>query len=250
MEKKLKLFVVDAFTSVPFKGNPAGVCILASGSTLTKDQMVTIAIEMKHAVTAFVWRLDESNVGNYGLRWFTPISELDLCVEAKHAEPIDFKAQMSAIGSALSLDPTKVIATFREPQSGKLFLEVSGFLPISTIVLNADALISIPYPANVCGCYVFTTNLTGSVIDGKGFDVASRYFVPWVGVPEDPVNGSGSAILGTLLSRRTGKKEFKAFMASSRTGKIAIEVLSESRVAIKGEARTIINGEIFAPNSE
>ena len=69
--------VVDAFTSEPFRGNPAGVCFL--DEERPDAWMASVAAEMKHAETAFVRARDD---GGYGLRWFTPETEVDLCGHA------------------------------------------------------------------------------------------------------------------------------------------------------------------------
>src|SRR5687767_8263357 len=62
----LTITQVDAFTSKPFAGNPAGVCLL----TEPKDDawMQNVAAEMKLAETAFLLHRPDG----YGLRWFTP----------------------------------------------------------------------------------------------------------------------------------------------------------------------------------
>src|SRR5688500_19077545 len=67
---------VDAFTSKPFAGNPAGVCRL----TEPKDDawMQNVAAEMNLAETAFLLHRPDG----YGLRWFTPVAEVDLCGHA------------------------------------------------------------------------------------------------------------------------------------------------------------------------
>lgn len=69
--------VVDAFTDVPFAGNPAGVCVLAAATT--EAWMQAVAAELNLSETAFVVpRAD----GDHDLRWFTPVTEIDLCGHA------------------------------------------------------------------------------------------------------------------------------------------------------------------------
>ncbi|MBS1192291.1 MAG: phenazine biosynthesis protein PhzF family, partial [Nitrospirae bacterium] len=67
---------VDAFTSRPFSGNPAAVCILEE----LKDDpwMQDIAREMNLSETAFLVKRPEG----FDLRWFTPETEVDLCGHA------------------------------------------------------------------------------------------------------------------------------------------------------------------------
>ena len=67
---------VDAFTAKPFSGNPAAVCIMPEPPT---DQwMQDVAKEMNLSETAF---LIEGQDG-FGLRWFTPTVEVQLCGHA------------------------------------------------------------------------------------------------------------------------------------------------------------------------
>jgi len=72
----LKLFQIDAFTGDAFKGNPAAVCFMDGA----RDDrwMTNVAAEMNLAETAFLTRADDG----WGLRWFTPTVEVDLCGHA------------------------------------------------------------------------------------------------------------------------------------------------------------------------
>lgn len=77
---KLPLYKVDAFTTIPFKGNPAAVCLLEA--PLEEDTMKAIAREMNLPETAFVMPIDNYSSGHYSLRWFTPQVEVPLCGHA------------------------------------------------------------------------------------------------------------------------------------------------------------------------
>src|SRR5262249_49787284 len=72
----LRLFQVDAFTDNPFAGNPAAVCLLTEDRPDEWKQ--NLAAEMNLAETAFV----EKRSDGFGLRWFTPTVEVDLCGHA------------------------------------------------------------------------------------------------------------------------------------------------------------------------
>ena len=48
------IFVVDAFASGPFRGNPAAVVLLEAGDTPGVAWMQSVAAEMKHSETAYV----------------------------------------------------------------------------------------------------------------------------------------------------------------------------------------------------
>ena len=69
---KIPIYQVDAFTSEVFKGNPAAVCPLKEW--LPDEVMQKIAQENNLSETAFFINKNDS----FNIRWFTPISELDL----------------------------------------------------------------------------------------------------------------------------------------------------------------------------
>ena len=73
----IPLFQVDAFTSTPFAGNPAAVCILDAWQSDATLQ--AIAAENNLSETAFVVARSD---GSWDLRWFTPTVEVALCGHA------------------------------------------------------------------------------------------------------------------------------------------------------------------------
>src|SRR5947199_914817 len=72
----LTIVQVDAFTSTPYAGNPAAVCVLP----MARDErwMQDVAREMNLSETAFLLAEDDG----YRLRWFTPAVEVALCGHA------------------------------------------------------------------------------------------------------------------------------------------------------------------------
>jgi PhzF family phenazine biosynthesis protein len=70
------IYQVDAFTKVPFKGNPAGVCLLPNPAD--GDWMQNVATEMNMSETAFLVEQEDG----FDLRWFTPATEVNLCGHA------------------------------------------------------------------------------------------------------------------------------------------------------------------------
>jgi len=73
------VYIVDAFTRIPFAGNPAGVMTRADG--LSDEQMQVLARELRQTETCFVTEGMQAGV-DYHLRWFTPTVEVDLCGHA------------------------------------------------------------------------------------------------------------------------------------------------------------------------
>ncbi len=72
-------WVVDAFTKTPFAGNPAGVVLDAEG--LAESEMQLVAREIHHSETAFVVGKDLPDA-DFHVRFFTPVTEVDLCGHA------------------------------------------------------------------------------------------------------------------------------------------------------------------------
>ena len=68
----LSVFHVDAFTNQAFRGNPAAVCPL--DRWLDDDWMQRVAAENNLSETAFF----VADGQHYGLRWFTPVAEVNL----------------------------------------------------------------------------------------------------------------------------------------------------------------------------
>lgn len=82
-----------------------------------------------------------------------------------------------------------------------------------------------------------------------GFDFMSRYFTPWNGIPEDPVNGSSHTILGPYFAHRLAKfapgasssdgKHFEAHLravqASRRSGTLGLHVEEVRAIVSPGE---------------
>ena len=79
---KIPIYQVDAFTSKVFKGNPAAVCPLKEW--LPDEVMQKIAQENNLSETAFFINKEDS----FDIRWFTPISELDLAGHTSLATPL------------------------------------------------------------------------------------------------------------------------------------------------------------------
>src|SRR5256885_6872469 len=79
----LTIVQVDAFTSTPFAGNPAAVCVLSGPRDAS--WMQDVAREMNLSETAFLLAHD----AGYRLRWFPPAAEVALCGHATLASAHD-----------------------------------------------------------------------------------------------------------------------------------------------------------------
>lgn len=75
----LYLYIADAFTTVRFSGNQAGVALLGGRPFPEDSFMRALAGELKHSETAFVRRTGKNA---FHIRYFTPSDEVDLCGHA------------------------------------------------------------------------------------------------------------------------------------------------------------------------
>lgn len=100
---KLPIFVADAFTAKAFRGNPAAVCLLED--KLDEDMHQKIAREMNLSETAFIRKLDPTDnftqSSRFGLRWFTPASEVPLCGHATLASAAVLFHKIKNVNSTL-----------------------------------------------------------------------------------------------------------------------------------------------------
>jgi trans-2,3-dihydro-3-hydroxyanthranilate isomerase len=108
----LAIYWVDAFTDLPFQGNPAVVVPQADG--LTDFQMQQIAREVNCSETAFVLTAAMPEA-DFRLRWFTPTQEVNLC---GHATIAAFHALAQEGRFNLSQGVTQIL--YIETRSGVL----------------------------------------------------------------------------------------------------------------------------------
>ncbi|XP_048230920.1 uncharacterized isomerase BH0283 isoform X2 [Ricinus communis] len=84
MAASFLLLHVDAFTDSAFKGNPAAVCLLEE----ERDDkwLQSVAAEFNLSETCYLTRITDSDTNSsnprFHLRWFTPVSEVELCGHA------------------------------------------------------------------------------------------------------------------------------------------------------------------------
>lgn len=263
---KQSVIQVDAFTHKPFAGNPAAVCV--SQTPLDETLMQQIATEMNLSETAFLYPLNEA--GNYNLRWFTPAAEIDLCGHATLAS-----AHVLWTEGHLAAGITARFQT----KSGELLVAQQGDLlrmdfpakPVHDAPISAAMVAAMDHADIVHGSrndtnYLvelrshqavanFTPDLAkiaklpyqGVIVTSVGdapYDFVSRYFVPAMGIPEDPVTGSSHCSLAPYWQAKLGKDKMVAYQASGRGGELHVECTPE-RIYISGQAVTVMRGELL-----
>lgn len=110
----VNIYQVDAFSSEPFGGNPAGV--VPDASKLSDVDMQNIAKEMNLSETAFITPIDKDN---YKVKFFTPISEVDLCGHATIGSfyTLAYKGYITSIYNGVK-------KVYQETKAGKLGVEI------------------------------------------------------------------------------------------------------------------------------
>jgi predicted PhzF superfamily epimerase YddE/YHI9 len=76
-----------------------------------------------------------------------------------------------------------------------------------------------------------------------GCDIATRYFAPAKGVPEDHVTGSAHAQIVPFWAHRLGRNTLEARQLSKRGGRLTC-TLRGDRVTLSAAARLYMSGEI------
>ncbi|KAG2392883.1 hypothetical protein C9374_009460 [Naegleria lovaniensis] len=87
--------------------------------------------------------------------------------------------------------------------------------------------------------------LVGNDVEVDKIDFVTRYFSPWNGIKEDPVNGSSQTSLCPYYSNKLGKQKLVCFQASKRSGILFAEPISGGRVSIGGYAKTMMTAKMF-----
>ena len=260
--------MVDSFTCEPFKGNPAGVCLL--DKQLLEQIMQSIAIEVNLSETAFVIPVED----HFAIRYFSPIMEIPLCGHATLASAkvlfeknIDLKEinfqtaaglhlQAARNGDKVSLKfPNYGVIDREVPQALLDALGIMEVLFTAYNVENLELMIEIEdadilrnLQPDFAAMKASISDISGVVITAKSkqddFDFESRYFWPWSGGNEDPVTGATHTFLTAYWAKKLGKEQLLAFQCSARTGILEVEVLNDEQILITGDARIIIKGEL------
>lgn len=256
---KLPLYQVDAFADRLFTGNPAAVVILHEW--LPDPILQSIAAENNLSETAFVVPAD----GAFGLRWFSPLMEIDLCGHATLAGAhvlfchgyttaceVTFRYPGGTLsvtndGDRLSLffpsrppSPVPPIETLttalgRAPREWHKARDLMAVFDVPEEIESMK-----PDFALLAAIDMFAVIVTAP---GRHCDFVSRFFAPRAGIPEDPVTGSAHCTLIPYWSRRLGKKSLHARQASPRGGELFCEDLGD-RVRIAGRAIEYLQGTI------
>jgi PhzF family phenazine biosynthesis protein len=260
-----QIFQVDAFTTEPFKGNPAGVVFLNDLNNV--PLMQKMALEMNLSETAFICEAKET----IHIRFFTPYSEIPLCGHATMAaahvlysrkifttgETIVFKSLRNDLIINSDEHGIKMIfPTYKlqEMPAGKDFTDITGLSQPTNLYKTEhgwfmayyddtlDVIKAHPHIHHMKHSDFGHLIITAPGDKKEGFDYVVRCFVPALGIDEDPVTGSAQCALVPFWKSKLGKHEFTAFQASTRSGILHLKWLDDEKIEITGSAITIFEG--------
>ncbi len=266
-------YVVDSFTNQPFKGNPAGVCIIEE--KLDDAQMLLIAQELGLSETAFIQKKEQSNNQEFTIRYFSPKMEILLC---GHATLASAKVLFSIYDSVENINFTtnenlslpvqrkgkQIQMTFpiydTSPMPApKHLIEALGIKTIINSVYNSETNILLleiddrdlleSLRPNFVDLYNSHQKINGVLVTApstKGnYDFESRYFWPWSGTNEDPVTGGTHTFLAKYWSEKLNKTKMNSFQCSERSGFMTVELLNDNQMTISSEAQIVLEGKLF-----
>jgi len=259
-----RIWQVDAFTSEPFRGNPAGVCVMDAPAA--EAWMQSVAMEMNLAETAFVWPEGET----YRLRWFTPTQEVDLCGHATLATshtlweagflgreiPAVYETRSGRLTARrteqgitidLPADPPNE-AEVPEALLRALGLQAkpasSGLGRLGWLLELEDASAVRAMTPDFRAMGEASEKPVCATARGSGkHDFVSRFFAPTMGIDEDPVTGAAHCCLAPYWQEQLKRKGLLGFQASGRGGEVQVLVEGD-RVVLTGRAVTVLKGEL------
>lgn len=220
--QEIDFYLVDAFSASSFGGNPAAVCPL--DAWLPDETLLRMAQQHNQSETAFF----VCTKGGIELRWFTTLTEVNLCGHATlavayilfneldypdsrlHFDTASGRLTVSREGDWMTLDfpacPTQAqtpppelltalgISHYVEARKGRAWVLVLESRE-QVEAINPDFSAMTPGEHKVAV----------TARDEGEYDFISRFFSPGVAVPEDPVTGSAHTMLIPYWSARLGK---------------------------------------------
>jgi PhzF family phenazine biosynthesis protein len=264
----IKTFIVDSFTNTPFRGNPAGICLLEEAISI--EIMQSIASELNLSETAFLLKTENNH---FTIRYFTPTIEIDFCGHATLAaskiildkfnnETVNFTThkglQLNAniegeyikmlfplyqttdyntnqkLNDAFGIE--NAISTKFSKDLDMLIIEVKDKQTLLDI--NPD------YQKAIESSKTIKEVVITSKSEDKDYDFYSRCFCPWIGINEDPVTGASHSVLAKYWSVILNKKEMSAFQLSDRGGFLKLKIINGTELEVRSNARIVFEGEI------
>ena len=263
----MKQWTVDAFAAAPFKGNPA--CVLEPFDVWPDTGwMQALAKENNQAETAFLLRT--ADPARFGLRWFTPEMEVDLCGHATLASAHVLLAEIGLAAESVTFDTRSGRLMVRATDDGyemdfpadpprrteavEGLAAALGVEPVEVwagrylvaVLVDAAAVHAVTPDIRALAALQGEAGEVGQVIvcapadPSDGVDVVDRFFAPGCGVDEDPATGSAHCILAPLYADKLGRPDVRFRQVFPGRGGDIATVLNGDRVLLRGQAVTVI----------
>lgn len=263
----MKQWTIDAFAAAPFRGNPA--CVVEPFDQWPDAVwMQALAKENNQAETAFLLRTADPT--RFGLRWFTPGMEVDLCGHATLASAHVLLAELGLTAEALTFDTRSGPLIVRATDDGyemdfpadpprrtgpvEGLVQALGIEPVEVwagrylvaVLPDAAAVHAVMPDIRALAALQGEAGEIGQVIvcaladPSGGVDVVDRFFAPGCGVDEDPATGSAHCILAPLYADKLGRPDVRFRQVFPGRGGDISTVLNGDRVLLRGQAITVI----------
>lgn len=268
----MRQWMIDAFASAPFRGNPA--CVVEPFAQWPTDGwMQSLAAENNQAETAFLLKTDVAD--RFGLRWFTPAIEVPLCGHATLASAHALMAEMGLASPSVTFDTLSGALGVQaidggyemdfpadpprriDPPAG--LAEALGVAPAEVwaaqylIAVLADEAQVRALKPDIRALKALSAAATDGRGDvgvsaladaGRAYDVVSRFFAPGAGIDEDPATGSLHCILAPLFAGKLGRSRLRFHQAyPGRGGDLECEAAG-ARVRLRGQAVTVLEARL------
>ena len=267
----IPMYLVDAFATEAFKGNPATVCVMKKWPE--NPILRKMAQEHNQSETAFVKAREKLN--HFDIRWFSSLEEVDLCGHATlAASHIIFTEGLSSASTItlhtresgdlivskkdemitmdMPLRKGSVVPTNRDDISGYLSSLGTDENPVNVFEIhraiyfvfeNSDIVNAIEPDFQKMAMCDKRVGITAPANDGK-HDCVSRFFAPGESYEEDPVTGSAHCSIAPYWAEKLNKNKITALQSSTRSGVLECEMRGD-RVYISGCAKTYFKGYIL-----
>lgn len=235
--------IVHAFTDSIRGGNPAAVIQL---NTWLKDEdLQALAAATEQPVTAFIL---QSNPQYWQIRWFSQLTEINLCGHGTLAAAhVLFNKEDSQQAIRFSNQHGE-LTVLRSPQGYSISMpkwqstEIEDPVGLSEIIGGSfefhrtrDLIVVLTSEAEVRSfnpdfeAIRALGDFHGVLVTARGdkTDYVLRFFVPKIGINEDPATGSAQCSLAPFWANRLGKHHLTAKQLSKRGGKFAIDALDD-----------------------
>ena len=277
----MKYFIVDAFTSQPFGGNPAGVVLLDGDTFPAEELMLQIAVELRYSETAFVKRDSDSE---YTVRYFTPKAEVELCGHATIATfSLLYKLQLAKgecicrtlagdlrveVGEKvlMQMATPRIVDTITDFEEIYRAIGVTDYQPTLPVQIAYSGLPDIMIPLRDVSmlqslkpdmeAIAMITRKYEAVsfhvfaFAGDGHTAHVRDFAPLYDIPEESATGTANAALTHYLQQNgripsTGDFSFLQGEAMGRPSVVATRITGDGVIYVGGTATIVAKGELM-----